>query len=197
VNVPGGGTTPGSLLVMNDATNLYLAARYLRTSVDSNQSLGVRLDPDDDGGIGNRDDEILLIHGLPLFDYYRTNEPPCGEGLPPGWCFFEDADQGGTVDGSGAFANDGVTSVFELAHPLDSGDVHDVSLLLGSHVGVALSLRMIGPGGVFPEDFGDTDWPGGTDTASFRIVPEAGAGLQGAVALLALAALGLRHGRGS
>jgi hypothetical protein len=49
----------------------------------------------------------------------------------------------GTLDGSGAFTNNGTYTMYEVAHPLTSGDIgHDYSLNVGSKVGVFASLRL-------------------------------------------------------
>jgi hypothetical protein len=56
-------------------------------------------------------------------------------------------------DGAGAFANDGTFSVYEISHPLNSGDVgHDFALSVGSTVGFFLFLRIIRAPEVFPQD---------------------------------------------
>jgi hypothetical protein len=160
-NTPRGGTTPATLLVMNDATNIYLAVRFARTIVDPGNSVSFEFDKDASGSISAGDDAIVFSPGAapPFFDDFRTAAPPCP---PNALCAPRDVDFGGTNDGGGAFANDGTYSVYEVWHPLKSGDpLHDIQIAAGQTIGIQLSLRMIGPGGRWPEDFGDTDLPPG------------------------------------
>jgi hypothetical protein len=143
VNIPGGGTTPGTLFVMNDGDNLYLAVRFARSIVDPGNSVAFEFDSDNSGGFSNGDDALVVTPDVGFFDDVRTNEPPC----PPDagfFCGLSDTSVGGTNDGSGAFANDGSFTVYELSHPLDSADdAHDFSLGAGDSVPFSLSLRMI------------------------------------------------------
>jgi hypothetical protein len=164
VNLPGGGTAPATLFVMNDATNLYLALRFARNVVDPGNSLGFEFSNNDSGIAANGDDAIVFNPTGGFADIFRTNAPPCPPGSPPATCGLTDVSAGGTNDGAGAFANDGTFSVYEISHPLNSGDVgHDFALSVGSTVGFFLFLRIIRAPGVFPQDFGDTDFPGFRD----------------------------------
>lgn len=161
-NLPGGGTTPATLFVMNNETDLYLAVRFQRSFVDPGNTLAFEFDNDNDGVAENGDD-LLLVNpaSSPAFvDEFRTNISPCTS-TSEAACGFKDTDHGGTNDGAGAFANDGTFSVYEMSHPLNTADDdHDFSLAFGDIVGMFLSLRMIGVDGEFPDDFGDTDFPG-------------------------------------
>ncbi len=160
VNVPRGGTTPATLYVMNDNQNLYLALRFRRSTVDPGNSLTFEFDNNNDGMAASGDDIIGFDPPNSFVDGFRTNLPPCTSSDPAA-CGFNDADYGGTNDGSGAFKNDGTFSVYEMSHPLNSGDIgHDFALNPGDTVGFFLMLRMIGPGGVFPDDYADTFFPG-------------------------------------
>lgn len=162
VVLPGGGTTPGTLYVMNDQVNLYLAFKYSRSTADP--SKGVQFQFDNSAGslfglsrTREGDDHIALNSGSPFMDAYWTYRAPCPA---PGPCGFMDTDDGGTVDGSGAFGSDGTTHVFEVAHPLRSADTaHDLFLLANQDVGMRFEMRIIATGGNFPQDFGDTTWP--------------------------------------
>jgi len=149
-NLPGGGTTPATLLVMNDATNLYLAARVARDRLD-NGDLRFEFDNDHDAaGIENGDDFIQVITstgGSSFYDSYRTNQPPCPPGSG-GWCGFSDTEGGGTLDGQGNTSNDGSFSFYELSHPLDStDDLHDFSLAPGAAVGFYAELSLCNASG--------------------------------------------------
>ena len=138
----GGGTTPATFFVMNDQNNLYLAVRIERPILDKT-SIIVDFDNDHDG-MRELGDEALLRNVDPngsvaVFDNYRT---PCQFGL----CAPVDTDDGGTIDGAGAATNDGVYSVYEISHPLNSADdAHDFSLSPGDVVGFLLQIRFAGP----------------------------------------------------
>lgn len=64
------------------------------------------------------------------------------DGIPPA----------GTIDGQAAFANDGEFSIYEMSHPLDSGDdAHDFSLKPGDTVGFLIFLNVgFAPPTIFP-----------------------------------------------
>jgi len=160
VNLPGGGTAPATLFVMNDATSLYLALRFARNAVDLADSLAFEFDNNDDGIAANGDDVILFDSDLGFFDEFRTDAPPCPPGSPPATCGLTDVSAGGTNDGAGVFANDGTFSIFEMRHPLNSGDIgHDFALSVGNSVGFFLFLRIFNAQGAFS----DTAFPGFRD----------------------------------
>jgi hypothetical protein len=162
VNLPastGGGTTPATLYVMNDTDNLYLALRVQRASLDRS-SVGFEFDNDHDG-IREAGDDAIHLNGSPNFPsaFFDSFRGPCA-GDPPGslTCADNDNQVGATNDGQGAAANDGTDSVYELSHPLDSGDdPHDFSLGAGDVVGFQVWVRFIVGG--WPEGFGDTYFP--------------------------------------
>ncbi|HSS01262.1 MAG TPA: hypothetical protein VLM79_29590 [Kofleriaceae bacterium] len=154
--LPGGGTAPAELFVMNDDANLYVAVRFARPVVDPGNSLGLELDNDDDCARANGDDAVVMNPAVGLFDDFRTNAPPCPPGSATAACAPRDDDAGGKNDGKGAFVHDGGFTVYELSHPLHSGDTgHDIDLRAGDSVGMYLSLRMIGAAGAI----GDTTFP--------------------------------------
>jgi hypothetical protein len=69
-------------------------------------------------------------------------------------CWASDVSDGGTADGSGAVANDGTYTTYEIAHPLNTvDDAHDYSLSVASKVGLFLTLQT-GSGAT-----GNTQWP--------------------------------------
>ena len=162
VNLPEGGTTTGTLLVMNDTTDLYLAVRFARSVVGTatDSSVGFEFDNDHHGnGFHKGDDAFVFSPGLgqEFFDDFRFRcrtafSAPfltwCGEqdttATPPPDVSMPGLPPAGTTDGSGAFLDDGSTFVYELSHPLDSADdAHDFSLSAGDTVGFILFLRMI------------------------------------------------------
>jgi hypothetical protein len=162
VELPEGGTVPGTLYVLNDASNLYLALRYQRSVARESKGISFEFDNNASGlfglaGIEEGDDVLLLNAGDQLMDEYRTSRPPCPAQGICGW--FDTAD-GGVMDGSGAYAHDGAFDVYEIAHPLRSGDTaHDFSLNGGQDLGMQVFIRMIAPDAVWPQGFGDTRWP--------------------------------------
>ena len=184
VNIPlndGGGTVPGTLLVMNDETNLFLAIEYPHTTVGSD--LSFEFDNDHGGGSRENGDDAILFTRTGFSDAFRTNQPPCPAGRPTGSCGFRDTDAtvggvtvifDGTIDGVGVFSNSpcisvggqpvdcGSTSVtvFELSHPLDSADdAHDFSLSPGDTVGFSLRLSMARVQPSTLDDFAKTGFP--------------------------------------
>jgi Bacterial Ig-like domain (group 2) len=153
VNVPGG-TTPGKLYVMNDATNLYLALTFSRTApAGERTSLAFEFDNDASGNLSTGDDGFILSDGT-FQDLVRSTAAPC----PPGGgvCSFPDTDMGGTNDGAGAFVNAGGNSIYELRHPLRSGDPHDFLLVSGNRIGINVFVRLLQTDGASQ----DTNVPG-------------------------------------
>lgn len=135
---------PASFLVMNDASNLYVAYLISRPTLNppggGGSSVSVDFDNDDDGKRANGDDVLLINPQIGFFDEYYTDQPPC----PPGTiCLgIEDTDDGGTTDGLGATTNNGSFSFYEMSHPLNSSDDrHDFSLNAGDLVGASGEVR--------------------------------------------------------
>jgi len=156
VNTPEGGTTPATLFVMNDQTNLYLAVRFARSALDAGNSLSFEFDGNSDNIRDDGDDEIGFSAGIGFKDLFDTTAPPCASG---GLCSFLDTDYGGSNDGAAALANDGTFTVYELYHPLSSGDVHDFSRSVGQTLGLSLSLRILTAGASCPTGCADTTFP--------------------------------------
>jgi hypothetical protein len=156
-NVEGGGTTPATLLAMNDGGNLYLSVKVRRGTVGST-SLTVELDGNRTGALDHGDDGVLINPDIGFFDLVRWGEPPCPEGA---LCGLFDTSVGGTNDGAGAVqvnvpAVGEPFSFYELSHPLNSpDDLRDVSLAAGETIGFRMNLRFCDEGGCF-----DTDLPG-------------------------------------
>jgi hypothetical protein len=154
VNVPEGGTVPGTVCVMNDTVNLHLAVRFARGVIDPGNTASFEFDNDHSGGPkGNGDDILLLNPDIGFFDEVRTTAPPCPGGA---LCGLRDTEVGGSNDGAGAFHNDGMHTVYEFSHPLNSGDdARDFSVGPGSTIGFSLFIRMIDAAG----RLADTDFP--------------------------------------
>ena len=158
VNVPGGGTTPARLCVMNDTQKLYVALRFDRATLDAGNSFSIEFGHNRDFQAAIGDDGYVINPDVGFTDIFRTNLPPCPAGAI---CGLRDVDYGGTNDGAGTLVNNGTVSVYETSHPLNSGDVgHDMALAPGDAIGFWFFLRMIRSGSQYPQDFGDTYYPG-------------------------------------
>ena len=153
----GGGTAPGTMYVMNDLTNLYLAVEF--SFVASRGSAAFEFDNNDSGGERESGDDAILINSqVGFFDDVRI--------LSSSGALFglKDENVGGTTDGTGVFSDASGSSFYEFSHPLDSpDDAHDFSLKPGDTVAFNLFIRMIDdrPGYSFPQNTGDTDLFGG------------------------------------
>ena len=151
----GGGTTAGTLYVMNDGSNLYLGVKVLRTQLNTGD-LGFGLDQaafefdnnHNEGPPEEGDDILLVSPGLNIlgistfFDEVRTTRSPCPMGL---LCGFFDVQLSvpGSQDGAGMASNNGSFSFFEISHPLDSADsLNDFSLSPGSVIGFILQVNL-------------------------------------------------------
>jgi hypothetical protein len=159
INFAGGGIL-GKLLVMNDATDLYLAFTFDGSA--PRNSLSFEFDVDGDDRVSAGDDGIAFNPENGFLDFVRVSGPPCNT---PGLCGLADSDVGGTNEGAGAFRTDGTTTVYELRHPLKSGDRHDVSLSRGSTIGLQMSIRLISQSGATD----DTTFPGPEDFLGLTI----------------------------
>jgi hypothetical protein len=162
VNLPEGGTTPGTIFAMNDAVNLYVAFRFERSAADPVNHASFEFDNDHSGGARAEGDDLLVINAsTTVFGFGDDHRYNAGSNIR------FDADDGGTQDGSGAFGNDGTFTVYEFSHPLDSADnPHDFSLAYGDTVGFMLFTAItFGPGGpstftTFPSNdvFNSENW---------------------------------------
>ena len=152
-----GGSTPATLYVMNDATNLYLAVRLQRSGSDKVNTLQFNFDNNNSWtltglGAAETGDDILSLDAAKGFtDAFLTLK--CVNSSQSS-CWGTDVSGGGTAEGSGAVTNDGTYTTYEVSHPLNSADdAHDYSLAAGSKVGVFLTLQT-GSGAT-----GNTQWP--------------------------------------
>ncbi|MCK4787365.1 MAG: putative Ig domain-containing protein, partial [Desulfobacteraceae bacterium] len=150
-----GGTTPGTLFIMNDNKNLYLAVRYPQSIGDIGESLTFEFDNNGDEGPRENGDDVIGINPGYFTDSFRTNEdPPCtgGGSHLPGYCAPRDVHPGlvppGDNNGMGAWGNDGTYTAYEASHPLNSQDSsHDFSLSPGDLLGIRFDLHIVtGPG---------------------------------------------------
>ena len=137
----GGNSYAGTLYVMNDATNLYLAVKMADSTFSTDPTpdgVAFYFDNHDDGTFESGDDGIAYVTGATGFlDRFLQAIPTMQK----------DVDFGGTTDGSGACAAHGGYNHFELSHPLNSADhAHDFSLPPLSTIGFTL-LYLDGPVG--------------------------------------------------
>ena len=158
-----------TLHVMNSANNLYLGLtidddEFSTVGNFLSRGDGFRIDFDNDHGgtIFTVGDDVLGTNaGLPQFaDNFIVGNPAPGSSA-------EDADNGGTSDGSSVASRVGNNNHFELAHPICSGDSLDFCLKPGDTVGFRLEYLDAETNG----DFGGTSFfPGLTDTSESDII---------------------------
>ncbi len=134
-------TTTATLFVMNDSVNLYLALKIDGTgpidTVSGPLASGywsLVLDEDTDGLSAG--DDYLAFYTPNYFHDWVCTEP---------YYYVADTSRGGSVDGAAKSGFDGTNTVFELRHPLASGDGNDISVLPGQtvrliHLGTSVSL---------------------------------------------------------
>ncbi|MBT8404907.1 MAG: Ig-like domain-containing protein, partial [Gemmatimonadetes bacterium] len=129
-----GGSTPATVFWQNDGTNLYMAVRILQNSLDKVNTLRIDIDSDGDGVAERNDDVIGVDDETGFFDRHLTQrcvnsgQASCGN---------DDT----SADGAGAVDNDGTFTVFELVHPLNSGESTDLAVGTGDTFGFFLSLQ--------------------------------------------------------
>ncbi len=122
----------GTLYVMNDEENLYIAAKISDVDLTQGDFLVILFDNDNDGtGWEDGEDQLQLIGS--------TN---FGDGFFQNLYLKDDVSDGGTKDGEAKASNDGSYNYYEFKHPLDStDDSHDISLSEGSTIGLAFQYR--------------------------------------------------------
>jgi len=130
VGTPDRRSKPGTLYLMNDSFNLYVAVAFDQpAATPPNQMFIAFFLPS--GGVAGVDglsfDPAVGFSDRvnPSFDLLR-NVP--------------DATLGGTTDGTAAFANNGFRSAYEFSHPLNSGDRWDVALSYGDTIPYAFTI---------------------------------------------------------
>jgi len=122
-------TTNGTLYVMNNADNLYLAVKIEDDNLNIGDVLDFHFDNDNDGIREDGDDVLGFDVNYGFYDsFWRTDFGLHGH--------MEDSVDGGTSDGASAASGDGFHNFFEFSHPLQSGDInHDFALNSGDAVG--------------------------------------------------------------
>lgn len=140
VNLPAGGTAPGTLYVMNDATNLYFALRIQRSAADASSTLQITFDNNNDKFLATGDDrlEVSTTGSSATFTDGFWEVDPFGVAISD-----VDVNAGGTSEGAGAFSNTGGFSTYEVSHPLNTADnAHDFSLAAANSVAFAVMLKL-------------------------------------------------------
>jgi len=157
VNLPGGPITPARLCAMNDALNLHVALSFYHGGVFDGNTFALEFDNNNDGVAENGDDAYLVNPQVGFIDDFRTNKAPfCPAGSAAADCAPGDVDDGGTTDGAGAFTDTNGFTVYEMSHPLNSGDTgHDFALHSGDAVGFWAFVRALSGA-----DYADTYFPG-------------------------------------
>lgn len=126
----GGGSTPVTLLVMNDDDSLYAALQFPYPSSPAAPAFldfGVQFWPDGAAPCNPTTplDVVQLVSQSDVVDFRDEHWPQCT-------IVVSDTLAGGSIDGTGVWGDEGSTLFFELSHPLDSSDnLHDVSAVLG------------------------------------------------------------------
>jgi hypothetical protein len=166
-----GGSTPAKLYWMTShnasgVDTLYLAVRVRRSSTDKVNTLQFNFDNDascpnmlpcsSSSGAAATNDDVLSVTLVAdttkeFTDAYLTAK--CTNSSQSS-CWATDVSAGGASNGRGRVLNDGTYTTYEIAHPLNSGDVHDFALSAGNKVGLFLTLQT-GNGAQ-----GNTQWPG-------------------------------------
>jgi hypothetical protein len=119
-------STTGTMFVMHDATNLYVAVVVNDSSLGSLNSLALIFDNSNKGTLGAGDDALVANLGSMAFDDFFNGS--C--------CFLFDSNDGGTNDIQAIGSLTGTQAVWELRHPLCSADrAHDFCLAPGAVAG--------------------------------------------------------------
>ncbi len=151
-NLSGGSGQPATLYWRNDCDHLYLAVEVAADEA-LNNSLVIAFDNTLNGAT-DEDDQLAYIRnksGVFVFEdrflssgCSRSKQADCGA---------LDTSAGGTTDGAAAHGFANGKFVYELRHPLKSGDARDFQLNFGDPVGMFLALQL-GKGAQ-----GNTQWP--------------------------------------
>lgn len=143
-----GSSVSADVRLLHDGVNLYASVRVQRTGVTT--ILGLIYDNDRDGIEDNGDDDIWGSSlGVRTDAVITRCETQCGPE--------NDAFLGGTNDVSIASRTTADAVELELAHPLASGDVYDVSVGADGRLGLSLLVSLLTPSDQF---LGASFYPG-------------------------------------
>ena len=156
------GDAEATLTVYNDCDNIYIGVTVARDIEDKVAILRVDFDNNGDDIPESGDDAILLEgvtgDGDVVFDRFLT--AACLRGGKQAECGDDDDSDGGSNDVVGDWEFDATAglSVYEIQHPLSSGDVgHDINRGFDDVVGLFVTLRQA-PKAKGAQ--GNTQWPG-------------------------------------
>ena len=136
--VPGGDPVAMTLYVLNDATNVYFAVRFQRSSVNPELTnlLNFEFDHNNNSeGPEDGDDYLTVLTSGLLSDNFRS-----GGGLSV---------TSDVTHGSGAFGSANGFSLYELSHPLNSGETGDIALAAGQTIGLRMLIQIDGVSSFF------------------------------------------------
>ena len=150
----GGGTITGTIYVMNDGLNIYIAVEVSDTTDQSGDCLCIFFDNGDDGSLSVGEDGFGFYGtstGGQFQDNYYQGVSYSIDYDPVTHQYF--------IDGGGA-RNSANPGQYEFWHPLSSGDTaHDFSLSPGDRVGFTVFCidESLGPGGYWPASHSHPD----------------------------------------
>jgi hypothetical protein len=135
--LPGGGTTPAKLCIMNDASNLYVGLTLSPPSTVTVVAMIAALDKADDGLLTG--DDALGATGAP------GGASVFGDQFYTAVSNMKDDADGGSDDIQGKFVQGTGGMTFEMSHPLKSGDPsHDIVANPGDTMGFLVILELTG-----------------------------------------------------
>jgi hypothetical protein len=169
-NLSKGSETPATLLVTNDCDNIYFLLSVDRDVEDKVAVLRIDFDSDGDG-VAEEGDDVVLLEGHPetlasdvAFDRFLTSA--CLKGGKQAECGEDDTSVGPphylSTDVGWEYDDENQKAVYEIKHPLNSGDVRDelpidIARGIGDDVGFFVTLRQ-SPSAKGAQ--GNTQWPG-------------------------------------
>ena len=138
----GGGTILGTLYVMNDAQNLYVALRMASPSTAGTTSFLGAFDNNHSGTLYKQGDEVMVFERSGATTSFSDSFINV---VPNGFCWCKDTDYGGTDEQAGGYARDSGASYYEISHPLDTADdPHDFSLGPGRRMSLEIAYITCG-----------------------------------------------------
>ncbi len=159
-------THTGTIYVMNDNTNLYIAIK-ITDPTPGNDQITLFFDNNHNGNWadGTPGEDLINYFSPPAVStgFHDEFESSVGTNL--------DTNDGGTSDGGGAAGTVTGNNIYEFSHPLCSGDSHDFCLSSSQSVGFAMRY--------FHDNSFEGDWPvavsHGTSASSWADIRIAGA----------------------
>ena len=148
LNAPNGDLIPATVLVQNDATNMYLSLVYERNTFEQFQNSNVYFDGDNDGDPFRAGEDALHFATSPThmgwFDDHHQSYASCA----PFTCIERDELVDPALEhGSARSSYVGRSHVVEVSKPLNSGDTLDLAAALGQTIGFRID-SWIGDGAV-------------------------------------------------